>query len=480
MAGTVTSSTATLSVNVPPAITTPPSSQTVNQGQNAPFSVVANGTAPLSYQWKFNAANITGATTTSYTLSNAQASNAGSYTVLVTNMAGTVTSSAAVLGVNIPPSITTQPSSQTVAQDATATFSVVAAGTAPLYYQWSFNGSNIAGATASSYVIYYTHNPYAGGYSVVVTNMAGTVTSSTANLLVNYTATAQDIDVFAQGTPSGSSIQDINWNADNHDGWTAWESRGDAGTGKPAVVSYSPGILNVFQRGTNNALWTKYYTASQGWVGWSSLGGNMASDPCTCTWRGGTNWIFVFYKGTGGKMIERYYNTITGWESGEITNSVALPMIAGGNITCCSYAYGYINFFCRGTNNALWTYYYSPAGWSTAWTSLAGTISSDPGAAAWGMSHIDVFANTTSSGMYHIQFTTSGWSAWSGIGLVAPGANAPCVCSYASGILNVFARGTNNAIWTKYYASGAWSGSWTSLGDTMSGDPCCISWTTGN
>ena len=74
--------------------------------------------------------------------------------MVVSNTAGTVTSSAATLTVNaavIAPTITTQPVNQTVTAGATATFTVVAGGTAPLSYQWQKNGVNIAGATATSY-----------------------------------------------------------------------------------------------------------------------------------------------------------------------------------------------------------------------------------------------------------------------------------------------------------------------------------------
>jgi GH25 family lysozyme M1 (1,4-beta-N-acetylmuramidase) len=183
-AGSVTSASATLTVNVPPSITTQPASQTVNQGQNATFSVVASGTAPLTYQWEFNGGNISGATTSSYTVVSAQSTDAGNYSVVITNVAGTVTSANASLTVNIPPSITTQPSSQTVNQGQSATFSVVAAGTAPLSYQWTLNGANISGATASSYTINSAQATDAGTYAVVVNNVAGSVTSANATLTV--------------------------------------------------------------------------------------------------------------------------------------------------------------------------------------------------------------------------------------------------------------------------------------------------------
>ena len=84
-----------------PSITTPPASQTVNVGQTATFTVVASGTAPLTYQWTKNSTSISGATSASYTTPATVAGDNGStFKVTVTNSAGSATSSAATLTVN--------------------------------------------------------------------------------------------------------------------------------------------------------------------------------------------------------------------------------------------------------------------------------------------------------------------------------------------------------------------------------------------
>src|SRR5467141_3701908 len=200
-AGTVTSSAATLTVNaaaVAPTITAQPGNQTVTAGQTAAFTVVAAGTAPLSYQWQKNGANIAGATSTSYTTPVTTTADSGtSFAVVVSNTAGTVTSAAATLTVNpapVAPTITTQPGNQTVTAGQTATFTVVAAGTAPLSYQWQKNGVNIAGATSTSYTTPVTTTADSGStFDVVVSNTAGTVTSAAATLTVNPAPVAPTI-----------------------------------------------------------------------------------------------------------------------------------------------------------------------------------------------------------------------------------------------------------------------------------------------
>jgi len=191
-AGSVTSNAATLTVNagaVAPLITTQPANQTVTVGQMATFTVVATGTAPLSYQWQKNTTAISGATSASYTTpATTSADNSAKFVVVVSNTAGSVTSNAATLTVNsaaTAPSITTQPASQTVTVGQTATFTVVATGTAPLSYAWRKNGTAISGATAASYTTpATTSSDNSAQFTVTVSNVAGNVTSNPATLTV--------------------------------------------------------------------------------------------------------------------------------------------------------------------------------------------------------------------------------------------------------------------------------------------------------
>src|SRR6266404_4103686 len=158
-----------------PLITIQPISQTIIAGQSATFSVTASGTAPLTYQWQENGTAIGGASSASYmTPATSTSDNGAQFTVLVSNSAGSVTSSAATLTVNPPPvapSITKQPTSQTVVAGQTATFSVIASGTAPLSYQWQKNGTAITGASSASYTTPATSTSDTGEqFTAVVSN----------------------------------------------------------------------------------------------------------------------------------------------------------------------------------------------------------------------------------------------------------------------------------------------------------------------
>jgi hypothetical protein len=107
-----------------PTITTQLQSQTVTVGSTVAFSVAASGSQPLFYHWGRNGASISGATGASYTIPNVQTSQAGSYTVVVSNAGGTAASTTAVLTVNVPPSITAQPQSRTVTAGNSVAFSM--------------------------------------------------------------------------------------------------------------------------------------------------------------------------------------------------------------------------------------------------------------------------------------------------------------------------------------------------------------------
>ncbi|MBP7142707.1 MAG: immunoglobulin domain-containing protein, partial [Opitutaceae bacterium] len=185
--GSITSSAAVLTVTTPPAIVSQPASQTVTAGDTVSLSVVASGTAPLSYQWKRDSSPIAGANGSTLSFTPIALSDAGSYTVTVQNALGSVTSSAAVLTVQppfSPPKILTQPASQTAISGNTVTFSVLASGLPTPSYQWFNGAAHIPGATDASFSMSGVSIISSGSYRVVVSNSLGTATSDSAFLTV--------------------------------------------------------------------------------------------------------------------------------------------------------------------------------------------------------------------------------------------------------------------------------------------------------
>src|SRR5439155_17873824 len=88
-----------------PGITSQMLDRVADTGSNVTFTVSAAGQTPLSYQWRFKGSNISGATAAAYTISSAQTSNSGDYTVIVTNSFGSTTSSIASLTVYPPQTV---------------------------------------------------------------------------------------------------------------------------------------------------------------------------------------------------------------------------------------------------------------------------------------------------------------------------------------------------------------------------------------
>jgi len=211
-AGTGTSTAAVLTVtaaNVAPAITTQPSNQTVAAGGNTSLVVAASGAPTPTYQWQVsiaggaftnlaNAAPYSGVTTTTLTITAATAGLSGNqYRAIATNAAGSATSNAALLTVNVAPAITTQPANQTVNSGQNASLAVTASGTPAPTYQWQVsvaggaftnltNSAPYSGVTTTTLTITAATAGLSGNqYRAVATNSAGSATSTAATLTVN-------------------------------------------------------------------------------------------------------------------------------------------------------------------------------------------------------------------------------------------------------------------------------------------------------
>jgi Bacterial Ig domain/Protein of unknown function (DUF642) len=167
-----------IGLGVPPTLLVMPVSRQVTAGSNTTFSVSAIGSTNLYYQWQLNGVPVPQATNASYT-----ASQAGAYTVVVSNAVGVVTSApAATLSLQYAPGITAEPTNVAVAEGKKAGFAVTAVGvntkTNPFHYQWYQGGVAVAGATASNLTFAAAQWTNHGSYTVVVSNSYGMATST--------------------------------------------------------------------------------------------------------------------------------------------------------------------------------------------------------------------------------------------------------------------------------------------------------------
>jgi Immunoglobulin I-set domain len=182
-----------------PFVTTQPANQGFNVGSHVTFTARARGNPSPAYQWQVSAkgagwkniANGTvyrGATTSSLLLRTTVGMSGSKFRVVVSNSAGQTASNAALLIRGARPAMITQPVALTVSAGRSASFTVVAAGSPPLWYAWYFdsqrltNSGNVAGANSSTLRLTRVADRNAGYYQAIVINPIGAVASQTVPL----------------------------------------------------------------------------------------------------------------------------------------------------------------------------------------------------------------------------------------------------------------------------------------------------------
>jgi hypothetical protein len=195
----------------PPVITSHPESQTVAPGSTVTFDVSVAGTPPFGFQWWRNGQVLVpfGTGTDSLTISNVQAANAGSYSVVVSNSVapGGVVSSNAVLNVTGPMTLVDSPQSQTVAPGTSVLLQVTVAGNPPLNYQWRLNGTLLKDATHSTLALDSLQVADGGSFSVTVWNDDDALTTGPAEVVVSDSTGPPAGDDFADRQPVGGPTE---------------------------------------------------------------------------------------------------------------------------------------------------------------------------------------------------------------------------------------------------------------------------------
>jgi hypothetical protein len=247
--------------------------------------------------------------------------------------------------------------------------------------------------------------------------------------------------------------------------WGGWESLGGVILEEPACVSWGSNRIDCFARGTNRAMFHRWWNGSA-WGGWENLGGVVLEAPDCVSW--GANRIDCFARGTDAAMYHRWWNGSSwgGWEN------------LGGTILdspeCVSWGPNRIDCFARGTNSAMFHRWWNGSAWG-GWENLGGVILERPSCVSWGPNRIDCFARGTNRAMFHRWWNGTSWNGWEDLGGILT--TRPECVAWSTNRIDCFARGTNAAMFHRWWNGNAWGG-WENLGGIILEQPNCVSWAT--
>ena len=256
------------------------------------------------------------------------------------------------------------------------------------------------------------------------------------------------LEVFARGTDNAMWHK---WQTAPNNGWSGWASRGGVLTSNITVAQNADGRLEAFVRGTDNALWHNRQTSPGGsWSGWVSQGGVLTSN--ITVGRNADGRLELFVRGTDNALWHKWQTapggSWSGWASqgGVLTSDIAVGRNADGRM----------ELFVRGTDNALWHKWQTApnSGWA-GWASQGGVLTSNITVGRNASGRMELFVRGTDNALWHKWQTApnSGWSPWASQGGVLTSNIA--VAQNADGRLEVFARGTDGALWHKWQGAPA-------------------------
>lgn len=246
------------------------------------------------------------------------------------------------------------------------------------------------------------------------------------------------LDAFMRGTDN--ALWHRYWDGN---GWQ-WERLGGVISAEPGAVSTAAvtpntGRIDVFVRGQEMALWHRVFDGS-GWGPWEYLGGVLGSGPAVSSSNPGQ--LDVFVRGSDGALWHRAYGS-NGWAQWLPVGGKAIFTEKPAAVS----AGGHTDVFVRGTDQALWHCSFDGTSCGN-WQTLGGPILNGPGASTWGSARLDVFVRGSDSHLWHRWFDGSAWSQWSNeIGVGAILTSGPSAVSPSAGRLDLFIRGTDYQLW---------------------------------
>jgi hypothetical protein len=227
-------------------------------------------------------------------------------------------------------------------------------------------------------------------------------------------------------------------------------ARADVYDDNPATASRGANDRFIFIRAGDGSIYERHWTGAN-WTGWSSLGGNATSGPAAVAYGGA---LHVFVRGLDGATLQ---NTLvngnwTGWTSlGGYSTSAPAVTVRRGSVN-------YLDLVVRGGDSQMWHQSYVPGvGWS-GFAPIGGNLTSAATVNSQAPGLLNIWARGTDGAVYQKSWTGSAWTDWLSIagGIVG----APTSVSRSEGVINVYARGAGNATFQRSWNSTASWGDW--------------------
>lgn len=308
------------------------------------------------------------------------------------------------------------------------------------------------------------------------TSMGGVFTSG-PKVVMNYN---NEAEIFILG--ADKTVWHKKSVTRNSTQFTAFKTMGGHFSTAPTATTDSEGLIHVFVRGMDRALWHRMQKrlgdGTLGWHDWVSLGGTLTSSPEALTDPEGL--VHVFARGMNRALLhkhtvvnETYFISWSPWESlgGNLASAPKSVSLSNG--------VNFVEIYARAADKGLWRKRQlldpdnldEPVKWSV-WEALGGIFSSGPAAIVNARGDLDVFGRGTDKAIWHKQQVVSNdegdeeWTAWESLGGIV--STSPSVAKEDEGLVHVFARGVDRAVWAKYQVRGAnatvtWT-PWYSLG----------------
>ncbi|WP_255947839.1 glycoside hydrolase [Streptomyces odontomachi] len=254
-------------------------------------------------------------------------------------------------------------------------------------------------------------------------------------------------------------------------GWSGWTSLGGDLTSDPAAIRYGDRI-EVFGRAADGSVTTDTKASGGGWSGWTSLGGELAGDPVAIdyhTQQSGDQ-IELFGRAPDGSVSTAVYTPGSGWSG---WSSLAGSLT--GDPTVIQFG-SQLELFGRAPDGSTSYNVFTPGkGWS-GWASLGGVITGDPAAVQYGQ-QVQVYGRGSDGAVWSdVRTPGQGWSGWQSVGgtIVGNPVVTPYDTTQYGAQLEIFGRAPDGATWSRDYTPGSGWSSWFSVGGKLAADPVVV------